>query len=97
MLNFNKGYNYKFCIYQFLQIDDKRSYHRVTLSKTEEMGTAIESDHISELTEEECMDDKYLREDLNLRGFAYIDAKYLIPFFTRRITKRVRFKIVQSQ
>lgn len=77
-----------FPVVRFLQIDDKRSYHRVTLSKTEEMGTAIESDHISELTEEECCDEKYLREDLNLRGFAYFDAKYLIPFFTRRITKR---------
>jgi len=58
------------------------------MSKTEEMGQAIESDHISELTEEEY-DEKYLREDLRLRGFAYIDAKYLVPFFTRRITKRV--------
>ena len=53
------------------------------------MGQAIESDHISELTEEEY-DERYLRGNLRLRGFAYIDAKYLVPFFTRRITKRVR-------
>jgi len=32
---------------------------------------------------------RYLREDLRLKGFAYFDAKYLVPFFTRRITKRV--------
>uniref|UniRef100_H2Z3F2 Cation/H+ exchanger transmembrane domain-containing protein n=1 Tax=Ciona savignyi TaxID=51511 RepID=H2Z3F2_CIOSA len=75
-------------VVKFLQIDDKRSFHRnLTLSKTEEMGQTIESDHISELTEEEY-DEKYLRDDLHLRGFAYFDAKYLVPFFTRRITKR---------
>lgn len=60
------------------------------MSKTEEMGQTIESDHISELTEEEY-DEKYLREDLRLKGFAYVDAKYLVPFFTRRVTKRVSY------
>ncbi|CAK8696338.1 unnamed protein product [Clavelina lepadiformis] len=75
-------------VVKFLQVDDKRDYHRtLTLSKTEEMGQTIESDHISELTEEEY-EEKYLRENLRLKGFAYIDAKYLVPFFTRRITKR---------
>ncbi|CAK8688024.1 unnamed protein product [Clavelina lepadiformis] len=56
------------------------------------MGQTIESDHISELTEEEY-EEKYLRENLRLKGFAYIDAKYLVPFFTRRITKRVRAEL----
>jgi len=76
-----------FPVVKFLQVDDKRTYTRVTLSKTEEMGQAIESDHISELTEEEY-EEKYLRNNLHLKGFAYFDAKYLVPFFTRRITKR---------
>lgn len=59
------------------------------MSKTEEMGTALESDHISELTEEEY-EEKYISARPELKGFAYIDAKYLLPFFTRRITKMVR-------
>jgi len=76
-----------FPVVKFLQVDDKRTYTRVTLSKTEEMGQCVESDHISELTEEEY-EEKYLRNNLHLKGFAYFDAKYLVPFFTRRITKR---------
>lgn len=57
-----------------------------TMSKTEEMGTALESDHISELTEEEYAE-KYISARPELKGFAYLDARYLVPFFTRRITK----------
>nr|XP_039256686.1 sodium/hydrogen exchanger 8-like isoform X1 [Styela clava] len=58
----------------------------LTMSKTEELGKAIESDHISELTEEEY-EEKYISARPELKGFAYFDAKYLMPFFTRRITK----------
>lgn len=57
-----------------------------TMSKTEEMGKALESDHISELTEEEY-EERFISARPELKGFAYLDAKYLIPFFTRRITK----------
>lgn len=55
----------------------------ITLSKTKEMGQAIEADHLSELTEEEY-EVNFLRT--NLTGFVKFDIKYLMPFFTRRFT-----------
>ncbi|KAI1892765.1 hypothetical protein AGOR_G00136900 [Albula goreensis] len=57
----------------------------VNLSKTEKMGNAIESEHLSELTEEEYEAQIYQRQDL--KGFMWLDAKYLNPFFTRRLTQ----------
>lgn len=57
----------------------------INLSKTEKMGNTIESEHLSELTEEEYEAHIYQRQDL--KGFMWLDAKYLNPFFTRRLTQ----------
>lgn len=54
-------------------------------------GNAIESEHLSELTEEEYEAQIYQRQDL--KGFLWLDAKYLNPFFTRRLTQEVRLVI----
>lgn len=51
-------------------------------------GNTIESEHLSELTEEEYEAQIYQRQDL--KGFMWLDAKYLNPFFTRRLTQEVR-------
>lgn len=53
-------------------------------------GNTIESEHLSELTEEEYEAHIYQRQDL--KGFMWLDAKYLNPFFTRRLTQEVREK-----
>lgn len=50
-------------------------------------GNAIESEHLSELTEEEYEAHYIRRQDL--KGFMWLDAKYLNPFFTRRLTQEV--------
>lgn len=50
-------------------------------------GNAIESEHLSELTEEEY-EAHYIRKQ-DLKGFMWLDAKYLNPFFTRRLTQEV--------
>ncbi|XP_037629026.1 sodium/hydrogen exchanger 8 [Sebastes umbrosus] len=63
----------------------RKSKKDITLSKTEKMGNTIESEHLSELTEEEYEAHIYQRQDL--KGFMWLDAKYLNPFFTRRLTQ----------
>ncbi|OCT60142.1 hypothetical protein XELAEV_18046160mg [Xenopus laevis] len=63
----------------------RRSKKDVILSKTEKMGNTIESEHLSELTEEEY-EAHYIRHH-DLKGFMWLDAKYLNPFFTRRLTR----------
>lgn len=50
-------------------------------------GNTIESEHLSELTEEEYEAQIFQRQDL--KGFLWLDAKYLNPFFTRRLTQEV--------
>ena len=60
-----------------------RRENSISLSKTREWGTAIDSEHLSELTEEE---DVTFSSAARIRGFAKIDRKYLTPFFTRRFT-----------
>uniref|UniRef100_A0A3P8X1J4 Sodium/hydrogen exchanger n=1 Tax=Cynoglossus semilaevis TaxID=244447 RepID=A0A3P8X1J4_CYNSE len=57
----------------------------INLSKTEKMGNTIESEHLSELTEEEYEAHICHRQDL--KGFMWLDAKYFNPFFTRRLTQ----------
>ncbi|XP_041375472.1 sodium/hydrogen exchanger 8-like [Gigantopelta aegis] len=57
----------------------------ISLSKTKEMGQTVDSEHLSELTEEEY-EINYIKP--HLKGFLKIDVKYLIPFFTRRFTKQ---------
>ncbi|NWX18427.1 SL9A8 protein, partial [Aegotheles bennettii] len=63
----------------------KRNKKDINLSKTEKMGNTIESEHLSELTEEEYEAQYIKRQDL--KGFMWFDAKYLNPFFTRRLTQ----------
>lgn len=54
----------------------------ISLSKTREWGHAIDSEHLSEFTE----DDEVGFSQVKLGGFALWDRKYLKPFFTRRFT-----------
>ena len=46
----------------------------------------MDSEHLSEMTEEEY-EVNFVKP--HLKGFVKIDAKYLIPFFTRRFTHQV--------
>ncbi|XP_054946867.1 sodium/hydrogen exchanger 8 isoform X4 [Physeter macrocephalus] len=77
---------------RFADIEDARARRRnkkdVNLSKTEKMGNTVESEHLSELTEEEYEAHYIRRQDL--KGFLWLDAKYLNPFFTRRLTQEPR-------
>ncbi|KAL7859628.1 hypothetical protein SRHO_G00147750 [Serrasalmus rhombeus] len=74
---------------RIMDIEDSQSRRKnkkdVNLSKTEKMGNTIESEHLSELTEEEYEAQIFQRQDL--KGFLWLDAKYLNPFFTRRLTQ----------
>ncbi|XP_006929730.2 sodium/hydrogen exchanger 8 isoform X1 [Felis catus] len=74
---------------RLMDIEDAKARRRnkkdVNLSKTEKMGNTIESEHLSELTEEEYEAHYIRRQDL--KGFVWLDAKYLNPFFTRRLTQ----------
>ncbi|XP_030380530.1 sodium/hydrogen exchanger 8 [Scaptodrosophila lebanonensis] len=56
----------------------------ISLSKTREWGQAIDSEHLSELTEEEDVSFSQTR----VAGFGRLDRKYLIPFFTRRFNSQ---------
>ncbi|GCB61710.1 sodium/hydrogen exchanger 8 [Scyliorhinus torazame] len=73
---------------RLMDIEDPKTRRRnkkdITLSKTEKMGNTIESEHLSELTEEEYEAQYIKRHDL--KGFMWLDAKYFNPFFTRRLT-----------
>ena len=51
------------------------------------MGTAIETEHLSELTEEE-FEVSFRASESNLKGFVWLDARYLMPLFTRRFTEQ---------
>jgi len=62
----------------------RRREKTITLSKTREWGTAIDSEHLSELTEEEEVN----FSNSKLGGFARLDRKFFIPFFTRRFTHK---------
>lgn len=74
---------------RIMDIEESQSRRRnkkdINLSKTEKMGNTIESEHLSELTEEEYEAHIVQRQDL--KGFMWLDAKYLNPFFTRRLTQ----------
>ncbi|KAL2103975.1 hypothetical protein ACEWY4_000843 [Coilia grayii] len=74
---------------RIMDIEESQSRRRnkkdINLSKTEKMGNTIESEHLSELTEEEYEAQIVQRQDL--KGFMWLDAKYLNPFFTRRLTQ----------
>ncbi|KAL5278867.1 SLC9A8 family protein [Megaselia abdita] len=69
----------------------KRSNHRrrrkekaISLSKTREWGSAIDSEHLSEITEDEDVAFSKAR----MWNFGRIDRLYFIPFFTRRFTSQ---------
>uniref|UniRef100_W5MBC3 Sodium/hydrogen exchanger n=1 Tax=Lepisosteus oculatus TaxID=7918 RepID=W5MBC3_LEPOC len=74
---------------RLIDIEDSQSHRKnkkdINLSKTEKMGNTIESEHLSELTEEEYEAQLVQRQDL--KGFMWLDARYLNPFFTRRLTQ----------
>uniref|UniRef100_A0A8C4N1L4 Sodium/hydrogen exchanger n=1 Tax=Equus asinus asinus TaxID=83772 RepID=A0A8C4N1L4_EQUAS len=74
---------------RLMDIEDAKARRKnkkdVNLSKTEKMGNTVESEHLSELTEEEYEAHYVRRQDL--KGFLWLDAKYLNPFFTRRLTQ----------
>ncbi|CAG4950224.1 unnamed protein product [Colias eurytheme] len=61
-----------------------RKQKEVSLSKTKEWGQTIDSEHLSEITEEEL--EVNYSHATRLKGFVRLDIKYLIPFFTRRFT-----------
>uniref|UniRef100_A0A3Q2R249 Sodium/hydrogen exchanger n=2 Tax=Fundulus heteroclitus TaxID=8078 RepID=A0A3Q2R249_FUNHE len=63
----------------------RKSKKDINLSKTQKMGNTIDTEHLSELTEEEYEAHIHQRQDL--KGFLWLDAKYLNPFFTRRLTQ----------
>lgn len=60
----------------------RRRENSVSLSKTREWGHAIDSEHLSELTEDEVS----FVQSGSVSGFARLDRKYFTPFFTRRFT-----------
>ena len=70
----------------------------ITLSKTRELGATIDSEHLSEFTEEELdiqssggsTNGVLITGDTSSRvkGFLYYDVKYIRPFLTRRFTQR---------
>ncbi|XP_058815487.1 sodium/hydrogen exchanger 8 [Topomyia yanbarensis] len=64
------------------RLGKKRKEKAISLSKTREWGQAIDSEHLSELTEEE----EVSFTQSKLVGFARLDRKFFIPFFTRRFT-----------
>ncbi|KAF0303292.1 Sodium/hydrogen exchanger 8 [Amphibalanus amphitrite] len=62
-----------------------RRQRDLNLSKTRELGTALDSEHFSELTEDERDTNANPQQ---LRGFAKWDYLYFKPFFTRRLTQQ---------
>ncbi|XP_037085054.1 sodium/hydrogen exchanger 8-like [Pollicipes pollicipes] len=62
-----------------------RRQRDLNLSKTHELGAAIDSEHLSELTEDERDTNS---NPTQLRGFAKWDYLYFKPFFTRRLTQQ---------
>jgi len=55
-------------------------------------GDTVDSEHLDEMTEEEY-EVNFVKP--HLKGFVKIDAKYLIPFFTRRFTQQVNVVTVR--
>lgn len=77
-------------MFQFLQADKKGKSRRkrrdkeITLSKTVGWGQTIDSEHLSQ-TEEE-LEVSFFQS--RIKGFAMLDYKYFVPFFTRRFTQQ---------
>ncbi|RXG52290.1 Sodium/hydrogen exchanger 8 [Armadillidium vulgare] len=64
------------------KLKKSQSEKHLTLSKTRELGQALDSEHLSEFTEEESDTPTGVR----LRGFLKFDALYLRPLLVRRVT-----------
>jgi len=62
----------------------RRRSTEISLSKTKEMGQTIDSEHLSEMTEEETADATLATHN----AFVKFGMKYLRPFFTRRFTQQ---------
>ena len=77
--------------FQFLKAEKKsrklrlkaRREKELTLSKTRELGQVLDSEHMSEYTEEESDTNP---PGYRLRGFLKFDALYLRPFLCRKVT-----------
>ncbi|XP_073825942.1 na[+]/H[+] hydrogen exchanger 1 [Musca autumnalis] len=67
-----------------LRSTSRKRSKSISLSKTREWGQAIDSEHLSELTEEEDVSFAQTR----IAGFGRLDRKYFIPFFTRRFNSQ---------
>merc|ERR1719450_1325827 len=65
----------------------RRRRKDITLSKTSEFGSAIDSEHLSELTEEE-LEQSFAEGRTHLKGFMYWDYKFLRPFFIRKFSQQ---------
>jgi len=65
----------------------RRRKKSITMSKTSEFGSAIDSEHLSELTEEE-LEQSFAEGRTHLKGFLYWDYKFFRPFFIRKFTQQ---------
>ncbi|KAH3769234.1 sodium/hydrogen exchanger 8-like isoform X2 [Dreissena polymorpha] len=81
-------------IMKFLKAEKKEKMSRkkktdgeISLSKTKEFGDTVDSEHLSEVTESEA-EVSFSRSSPKTKGFVRIDARYLMPFFTRRFTQQ---------
>jgi len=59
----------------------------ITLSKTLELGAAVESEYLSELTEEE-LETSFAEGRAQIEGFMLLDMKFFRPFFIRKFTQQ---------
>lgn len=65
----------------------RRRKKDITMSKTSEFGAAIDSEHLSELTEEE-LETSFAEGKAHLKGFMYWDYKFFRPFFIRKFSQQ---------
>ncbi|CAG0882540.1 unnamed protein product [Darwinula stevensoni] len=73
----------------------RSSSKEVTLSKTKEIGQTIDSEHLSELTEDELYQERGTSTQ-NLKGFLKWDVTFLIPLFRKHFSKQ-ELKECQTQ
>jgi len=66
----------------------RRRKKDITLSKTRELGSALDSEHLSELTEEEMEQSFTIGPRAKQQGFLYWDYRVLRPFFIRKFTQQ---------
>merc|ERR1719481_1555681 len=65
----------------------RRRKRDITLSKTRALVSALDSEHLSEMTEEE-MEQSFNHGRARPQGFLYFDYKFLRPFFIRKFTQQ---------